>query len=49
MSGRAFFTVGVVVDVVGPYKSKSGKQFSIFKISDLVKYDLTKVRKMLEN
>ena len=36
------------MDVVGPYKSKSGKQFSIVKISDLVKYDLQKVKQMLE-
>jgi hypothetical protein len=38
----------VVVDVVGPYKSKSGKQFSILKISDLVKYDIQKVKKAME-
>jgi hypothetical protein len=46
--GRAFFTIGVIVEVVGPYKSKTGKQFSIVKLSDLVKYDLAKVKKMLE-
>lgn len=46
---KAFFTVGVVVDVVGPYKSKSGKQFSVLKLSDLVKYDLSKVKKLLES
>jgi hypothetical protein len=44
---KAFFTVGVVVEVTGPHTSKSGKQFSIFKASDLVKYDLSKVKKML--
>ena len=36
------------MEVVGPYKSKSGKQFSILKVSDLVKYDIQKVKKVLE-
>ncbi len=45
---KAFFTIGVVVDVSGPFQSKSGKQFSTLKLSDLVKYDLNKVRKLLE-
>ena len=46
---KAFFTVGVVVENAGPYTSKSGKQFSIMKISDLVKYDLGKVKKHLQS
>jgi len=37
-----------VVDVSGPLQAKSGKNFSIVKLTDLVKYDLAKVRKMLE-
>lgn len=45
---RAFFTVGVVVEVFGPQTSKTGKQFSVFKLTDLVKYDLAKVIKELE-
>jgi len=49
-SGKfAFFTVGVVVDKVGVLTSKSGKSFSILKLSDLVKYDQVKVRKFLED
>ena len=47
-SAKAFFTIGVVVDVSGPLQAKSGKNFSIVKLTDLVKYDLAKVRKMLE-
>lgn len=47
-SAKAFFTIGVVVDVSGPLQAKSGKQFSILKLTDLVKYDLAKVRKFLE-
>jgi len=45
----AFFTIGVIVEVSGTIKAKSGKQFSVMKLSDLVKYDLSKVRKLLEN
>ncbi len=48
-ANRALFTIGVVVDVAGPIQAKSGKQFSIVKISDLVKYDITKVCKLLES
>ena len=46
---RAFFTIGVIVDVSGPIIAKSGKKFSIMKISDLVKYDMSKVKKFLES
>jgi hypothetical protein len=46
---KAFFTVGVVVELSGPFTAKSGKQFSVMKVSDLVKYDLAKVRKLLES
>jgi len=47
IAGRAFFTVGVVVEMMGPHKSKNGKLFTIMKVSDLVKYDMAKVKKML--
>ena len=46
-SMKAFFTVGVVVELAGPFTAKSGKGFSVMKLSDLVKYDLSKVRKLL--
>lgn len=46
-TAKAFFTVGVVVELAGPLTAKSGKPFSIMKVSDLVKYDLAKVRKVL--
>lgn len=36
------------MEVSGTIKAKSGKQFSIMKVSDLVKYDMSKVRKLLE-
>lgn len=48
-AAKAFFTVGVVVEVYGPNTSKTGKQFSTFKLSDLVKYDIAKVKKLLES
>jgi rRNA processing protein Gar1 len=46
--GRAFFTIGVVVEVMGPYASKNGKQYSMIKVTDLVKYDMNKVKRHLE-
>ena len=44
---KGFFTVGVVVDKLGVRTSKSGKNFCLFKISDLEKYEMTSVRKSL--
>lgn len=46
-TAKAFFTIGVVVELAGPLTAKTGKPFSILKISDLVKYDIAKVRKVL--
>ena len=39
-----FFTVGVVVDRIGVLTSKGGKTFSILKLSDLVKYNMKRVK-----
>jgi hypothetical protein len=40
MTMKAFFTIGVVVELAGPFTAKSGKSFSVMKLSDLIKYDL---------
>jgi hypothetical protein len=45
---KAFFTVGVVIEVSGPIKAKTGKEFSIMKLSDLVKYDISKARLVIQ-
>ena len=42
-----FFTVGVIVDKIGVLNSKGGKRFTIVKLSDLVKYDLNRVKNHL--
>mmetsp|Transcript_16449 Transcript_16449/g.11822 ORF Transcript_16449/g.11822 Transcript_16449/m.11822 type:complete len:107 (+) Transcript_16449:296-616(+) len=47
-SSRHYFTVGVVVENSRPMESKGGKKFSVMMISDLYKYEMFKVRKMLE-
>ena len=44
-NGGGFFTVGIVVDKIGVLTSKSnGKPFTIIKLSDIVKYDMAKVK-----
>ena len=44
-TGKGFFTVGVIVDKSRVLESaKTGKKFIILKLSDLVKYDMGKVR-----
>lgn len=45
--GKGFFTVGVVVDRIGVLNSKGGKTFSILKVSDLVKYNMARVKEHL--
>lgn len=47
-SVKAYFTIGTIVELSKPITSKSGKQFLIMKLSDLVKHDITKVKKKLE-
>ena len=37
-----------MVEVAGAFTAKSGKHFSVLKMSDLVKYDMSKVKKLLE-
>ena len=39
--------MGVVVDRSGVLQSKNGKRFMTFKVSDLEKFDLQKVRKSI--
>ena len=43
-SAGGIYTVGVVVERSGVLSSKSGKRFMSFKVSDLEKYDMQKVR-----
>jgi len=43
------YTVGVVVERSGVLQSKNGKRFMTFKVSDLEKFDLQKVRKSIAN
>jgi len=45
--GKGFFTVGVVVDRIGVLTSLKGKTFTILKISDMVKYNMTRVKEYL--
>lgn len=45
--GKGFFTVGVVVDKIGVLTSKSGKNYTVLKLSDLVKHDVAKMKAML--
>lgn len=40
---NGFFTIGVITDKSPIITSKNGKKFSIFKLSDLAKYDLNKL------
>ncbi len=44
---RSYFTVGVLIEKTPPIKSKSGKLFSIWKLSDMQKYDPTALKKKL--
>jgi len=37
----------VIVDKIGVLTSKGGKRFTIFKLSDLVKYNMIRVREAL--
>lgn len=47
--GKGYFTIGVVVDKIGVLTSKSGKKkFTILKLSDLVKYNMIRVKQHLE-
>ena len=44
-SGKGFYTVGIIVEKSRVLESqKTGKRFIILKVSDLVKYDMAKVR-----
>lgn len=45
---NGFFTIGVVTDKSQVITGKTGKKFSILKISDLTKYDLNKLKAMNE-
>ena len=46
--GKGYYTIGVIVDKIGVLTSKGGKKFTIIKLSNLVKYNLPKVKKYLE-
>ena len=45
---NGFFTIGVVTEKSPIIVSKTGKKFSILKISDLTKYDLNKLKSTLD-
>ena len=47
-SQKGLFTIAVVVDKSRVLESKSGKKFIILKLSDLVKYDMPKVRQQVQ-
>ena len=47
-SSKGYFTVGVIVDKIGVLTSKGGKKFTIVKLSDLVKYNMARVKQHLE-
>ena len=47
-SQKGFFTIAVMVDKSRVLESKHGKKFIILKLSDLVKYDMSKVRQLIE-
>ena len=47
-TGKGFFTIGILVDKSRVLESKNGKKFIILKFSDLVKYDMSKVRQVLQ-
>ncbi len=44
---RPYFTIGVVVELSNLMKSKKGKAYCNLKLSDLNKYDMSKVNKLL--
>ena len=44
---QGFYTIGVLTDASPLMTSRNGKKFGIFKITDLVKYDLNKVKSVL--
>lgn len=41
------YTIGVLTDATPLMTSKANKKFGIFKISDLIKYDLNIVKQVL--
>ena len=43
------YTIGVIADVGPIINGKSGKLFSCFKLTDLVKYDLKLVTKAFQD
>lgn len=45
---HGMFTIGILTDKSPPINSKIGKKFMVFKISDLVKYDIDRVRTYLQ-
>lgn len=46
---QGFFTIGVITDISPKITGKNGKPFCIIKVSDLIKYDLNKVKEQLHN
>jgi hypothetical protein len=45
-----YFTVATVVEVQGPETGRNGKTFLTFKFSNLVKHDMSRLRKnVLDN
>lgn len=45
---KAYFTIGVIVELSRPITSKSGKMFLVMKLTDLVKHDISKAKRKLE-
>ena len=49
LAHQGMYTIGVLTESTPIIISKRGKKFCIFKISDLVKYDLNRVKDVLTN
>jgi hypothetical protein len=47
MFSKGFFTIGVIVEKTGVTTTKSGKDICRFRVSDLQKYDMSKVKPAL--
>jgi hypothetical protein len=43
-STHAFFTIGVLIESSGLIKTKNGKALKVLKYSDMIKYDILKVK-----
>ena len=45
---QAYYTLGVVVEISALRQSRNGKAYAFMKITDLAKYDMVRVKRMLD-